>query len=127
MNAADPDNYADDELIKLDAACRIFFRGQLTKSSLRTEARKGNLDIIRIAGKDFVTKQGIKEMIEKCRENKNLHGSGSGQTPAPGSSRTGDKGSAQTALRQKLNALKKSSPNTSPQNTGQPAAVVRLR
>lgn len=33
----------DDELIALSKAAEIFFRGELTKSSLRTEARKGQL------------------------------------------------------------------------------------
>jgi hypothetical protein len=58
------------------------------KSSLRTEAAKGNLEIIQIANKDFVTRNGIKRMIEKCRKSEDRPGSGSGQTPARGSSKT---------------------------------------
>jgi hypothetical protein len=57
----------DDDLVTLAEACLLFFRGALSKSALRTEARKGNLEIIRIANKDFVTRNGVKTMIEKCR------------------------------------------------------------
>jgi hypothetical protein len=117
----------DDEPISLADACKLFFRGRLTKSSLRTEARKGNLEIIQIANKDFVTKNGIKRMIEKCRKNVAPQGSGSDQTPEHGSSRMEVSVSARTALKLKLEERKKSSRNTSPANTGHSAAVVPLR
>jgi hypothetical protein len=42
----------DNDLMTLTEACDLFFRGHLTKSSLRTEAARGNLEIIRIANKD---------------------------------------------------------------------------
>lgn len=61
-----PNDLADDDLMTLTEACDLFFRGHLTKSSLRTEAARGNLEIIRIANKDFVTRNGIRRMIEKC-------------------------------------------------------------
>ena len=35
-------------------------------ASLRTEARKGNLILLRIAGKDYVTSDAIKDMVAKC-------------------------------------------------------------
>jgi hypothetical protein len=57
----------DDDPIPLAEAAELFFRGHLTKSSLRREASKGNLEIIRIANKDFVTKRGIEQMIERCK------------------------------------------------------------
>lgn len=57
----------DDELVSLSKAAELFFRGALTKSSLRTEARKGNLEIVRIANKDFVTRNAIRRMIERCK------------------------------------------------------------
>lgn len=60
------DDIGDDEPIPLSKAAEIFFRGHITKSALRTEARKGNLDILRIANKDFVTRRAIQRMIEKC-------------------------------------------------------------
>src|SRR5271163_1257404 len=39
----------------------------LTASGLRTEARRGNLVISRVAGKDWVTKAEIERMFERCR------------------------------------------------------------
>ncbi len=63
-----PAEIGDDDPIPLAEACRIFLGGHLTKSSSRTEHRKGNLEIIRIANKDFVTRNGIKRMIEKCTD-----------------------------------------------------------
>lgn len=93
---ADPD---EDELISLADAVEIFFSGRLTKSSLRTEAAKGNLEIIRIANKDFVTRNGIRRMIERCRVK---------VTPTPEVSLPAAKTgvSAQEALRMRLNGPK---------------------
>ncbi len=56
----------DDTLVPLSMAGEIFFHGHLTKSALRTEAGRGNLKLVRIANKDFVTKAAIKEMVEQC-------------------------------------------------------------
>ncbi|WP_234841712.1 hypothetical protein [Sinorhizobium meliloti] len=61
------DHIGDDDPISLALAARLFFHGTLTKSSLRTEARKGNLEIIRIANKEFVTRNAIRQMIDRCR------------------------------------------------------------
>lgn len=57
----------DDDPIPLAEAAELFFRGHLTKSSLRREASRGNLEIFRIANKDFVTRRGIMQMIERCK------------------------------------------------------------
>lgn len=124
----------DDDPVKLDDACRLFFHGILTKSALRTEARNGNLEIIRIAGKDFVTRNGVKRMIEKCRKNESRQGSTSALTrtseqddPAKhGLSETGQPLSAQDALRQRLSKPKANSANTSPKNSSPSATVVQL-
>lgn len=56
----------DDDPVPLAKAAELFFQGNLTKSSLRTEAAKGNLEIIRIANRDFVTRRAIQKMIERC-------------------------------------------------------------
>lgn len=117
----------DDEPIPLAEAARVFFHGRLTKSSLRTEARKGNLEIIQIANKDFVTRSGVNRMIEKCRKNADRQGSGLDQTQEHGSSRMAPSASAQNALRIKLEQRKRNSPNTSPTSTGHSAEVVRLK
>jgi hypothetical protein len=117
----------DDDPIPLAKAAQLFFHGHLTKSSLRTEAAKGNLEIIQIANKDFVTRNGIKRMIEKCRKSEDRPGSGLDQTPAPGSSRTEPSVSPRTALKQMLEQRRRGSQNTSPPNTDRSAAVVPLR
>ena len=39
----------------------------MTRSGLRREARRGNLVIERIAGKDYVTMAAIQEMRQRCR------------------------------------------------------------
>jgi hypothetical protein len=57
----------DDDPVPLAQAAKVFLHGQLTKSSLRTEAAKGNLEILRIANKDFVTRNGIRNMLERCK------------------------------------------------------------
>lgn len=122
-----PNEIGDDELISLAEAAKVFFRGRLTKSSLQTEARKGNLEIIRIANKDFVTRNGINRMIEKCRGNAHRPDSGSGQTQEHGSSKMEPPASARNALNTILRQRKESSPNTSPPNTSRSAEVLRLR
>ncbi len=127
MSKPNPVDIGNDELVPLSKAGDLFFHGWLTKSSLRTEAKKGNLEIIRIAGRDFVTRSGINRMIEKCRRNENQQDFGSGPTPELGSSRTGTAGSAQNALKMMLQERKQGSRNTSQRNTSRSAEVVRLK
>ena len=57
-----PVEIGDSEPVTLAEACRLFFGGRIGPSALRTEARKGNLRILKIASKDFVTKKAIEEM-----------------------------------------------------------------
>jgi hypothetical protein len=58
----------DDTPLPLAEAVKLAFPGgKLTAGSLRTEARKGRLEIIKIAGKDHTTLRAIGEMIELCR------------------------------------------------------------
>jgi hypothetical protein len=124
MNATDID---DDQPISLAKAAKLFFDGALTKSSLRTEARKGNLEIFRIANKDFVTRRGIRRMLEKCRVEKSRPDCGSAKIPEPGSSRTEASVSPQDALRAMLKAQKKNSTPTSAKNGKQRATVLPLK
>jgi hypothetical protein len=119
----------DDDPVTLEEACKLFFRGRLTKSALRTEHRKGNLEFIRIANKDFVTHNGVKRMMEKCRKSESHQGSISDQTAdgRSGSSGMAKPISAQDALRIKLKTQVKSSRNTSRPSTSPSAEVVRLK
>ncbi|NTJ83626.1 hypothetical protein G6M50_38230 [Agrobacterium rhizogenes] len=117
----------DDEPVTLAEACDVFFGGRLTKSALRTEARKGNLEILQIANKDFVTRRSIERMKEKCLKKSDQPVSGSGQTPVPGSSKTVPNVSPRNAAKLKLKQLRESLPNTSTPPTGRSAAAVPLK
>jgi len=58
---------SDDQLMTLKEACDKVFSGAITPSSLRAEHKRGKLVIIRIGRTQFVTRGGIREMIEKCQ------------------------------------------------------------
>lgn len=115
----------DDTEITLKDACRIFFRDALKPASLRAEAKKGFLSIIRIGNKDFVTPAALREMrVRKCQENASPQGSISAKTKASGSSETDRSQYAQAAMRATAEALKKRSPRTSTRNSSQSSASV---
>lgn len=124
---AQPVDIGDDEPVTLAEACRLFFGGRISPSALRTEAAKGNLDIIQIARKDFVTRRAIEEMKERCRVNRARPASGSDQTLQLGSSKTAPSASAQDAVRLMLKRRKERSQNISPANTRHRAEVVPLK
>lgn len=63
----DPNSIGDHDPVRLSEACELFFAGRLKPSALRTEAAKGNLDMLMIAGKHFVTKAAIYDMLERCK------------------------------------------------------------
>lgn len=128
------DEIGEDEPVRLDVACRLFFGGAIKPTSLRTECAKGNLEIIQIARKDFVTKRGISAMKQKCRVQRSPLASGSevkptaAGTPARGgSSKTAPSVTAQDALRSKLSKRKDNSPNTSPRSTSPKGVVVPIK
>lgn len=121
------DTEHDDELpVTLAEACKRYFAGALTPSALRTEARKGNLEIIQIARKDFVTPAAIKRMIGKCRV-ESPRTSGSDQQPASGTSKTVKPASPQDALNTMLTGPTPPSKRTSQRNTSHQAQVVPIR
>jgi hypothetical protein len=121
------DTGLDDELpVPLKTACARYFAGALTPSALRTENRKGNLEIIRIAKKDFVTGAAIKRMILKCRVEQKPRDSGFGQTQEHGSSRTAPAVSPQNALSTMLNGPKPPCKRTSQPNTDHQDRVVPI-
>lgn len=107
-----------------DAAAHIDPSGTLTDTSLRTEARRGNLDLRRVAGKDFVTEADLQGMIERClhHESRLACGSESGQgDQTPISSSTGGSSTQQAAAQMTAKGLKKLSPTTSPESGKRPA------
>lgn len=120
------DSIRDDDLITLEMACELYFRGPITPNSLKTEHRRGNLTFYKFGGKVFTTPAAIREMKEKCRVQKSPQGSGSEKkkTAGSGSSSTGQNRSAQAALNQTLNKLKSDSGITKPKSTNQPTASI---
>ncbi len=117
----------DDEPVTLAEACRLFFGGRLKPSSLRTEAAKGNLDIMQIARKDFVTRRAIEEMKKRCLVSRSRPASGSAPTQEHGSSKTDPGVSAQDAVRMMLRQRRERSQTTSQANTKRHAEVVPLK
>lgn len=124
----------DDEPVTLAEACRLFFGGRLSPSALRTEAAKGNLDMIQIARKDFVTRRAVEEMKERCRKPASRPASGSAPKPTveasaarPGASKTAAGLSEQDILRIRLKKRLNSSKAISPKSISQSAEVVHLK
>ena len=59
----DPDAVGDDTLLRLNIAAALEFPdGSMSASGLRSEALRGRLRIWRIAGKDYTTRQALREM-----------------------------------------------------------------
>jgi hypothetical protein len=78
------------DLIRLTEAPQLpELRDLLTASGLRRQGKKGNLTIIEINNKHFVTRAHLKEMIERCRATSNqpIYGFARTVTTNPGSSR----------------------------------------
>jgi len=86
-------------------------------SALRTEARKGNLALIRVANKDWVTEAAIKEMERKCRSIASPPDCIS-KSPVAGSSLTGISSAARVAAENSCEKLKRLSRRTLPKTTG---------
>lgn len=105
------DNVGPDTPVRLSDIIPIAFPfGGMTVNGLRREARRGNLTVLRIAGKDFTTIAYIGEMMEKCRVAANQQDSGSvrpAETAAPfGSSSTGADSTALVAAKAIVERLK---------------------
>lgn len=121
----------EEEPVRLADAVRLFFpAGGMTLSALRTEARKGRLEVMRVAGKDWTTHRAIREMLDRCRVAKARPVSPSAPKltdEGSGSSETGSAISAQAALRIKLSKPPKDLRTTSGAASGRTRQnVVRL-
>lgn len=63
------ENVAPDAPLRLSTAARLAFPdGSMTASGLRREGKRGRLEIVRVAGKQYTSLEAIKRMIELCRE-----------------------------------------------------------
>lgn len=118
--------------MSLEAALRLCFEPDddaWTIATLRTEIKAGTLPYEIIAGKIAVTKSGIREMREKCRDRAKARASTSGGekgAPKSGSSETEQTSRAQDAALATAEALKKRSGNTSPKSTRRPKHTADL-
>src|SRR5438034_11435319 len=75
--------------LRLEVAARLHFPdGSISGRSLEREAAKGNLIVIRIAGKAFTTLSELTKMCEKCRSQPSQRDSTSAQ-PETTASRSG--------------------------------------
>jgi hypothetical protein len=110
-----------DAPLRLKRAAQLGFPdGGMTAAGLRREADKGNLDCMRIAGKDFTTLEAIARMMEKCRKEPKVRDSGcappTGTTNQFGSSATETNESALAAALMSARRLKGNSQTTSPKS-----------
>jgi hypothetical protein len=96
----------DEDPITLDDAIKLFPGARLTKSTLRAERDRGNLDIFRLGKRDYTTRKSMREMVRTCRENARHRVSTATQSGINGSSETDQASSAQAALKQTVTALK---------------------
>jgi hypothetical protein len=85
-------------LMTLKEACEKCFRGQITPATLRAEAGRGKLRIIRIGRRDFVTIADLQEMIELCRLPA-VARTDRAPTPTPAEDRKRSQQAVQAALR----------------------------
>jgi hypothetical protein len=107
----------DDNPITLDDAIKLFPGARLTKSTLRAERDKGNLDIFRLGKRDYTTRKSMREMVRTCRENARRRVSTSTEGGINGSSETDQVSSARAALNQTVTALKQGLPRISGKST----------
>jgi hypothetical protein len=127
--------------LRLEIAARLAFPdGSITASGLRKERNRGRLVTELIAGKEFTTLADIQRMRELCRSEAKAPASGQrsdartragrGANPA-GISSTESENLALASVLATADALQrkrnKSSPPTSPPNTGPAATVTVLR
>jgi hypothetical protein len=108
----------------------------LTAGALRAEARRGRLEIWRVAGKDWTSLAEVERMFRQCRVNPEAPGFGFGpaasasamgpSSKASGSSETEAVTSALDAARALAQKLKNSSPPISRPSTSPPGESASL-
>jgi hypothetical protein len=124
----DPNSIGDETLLRLAVAAALEFPdGSMRASGLRREAQHGRLRIWRIAGKDYTTKQALKEMRGQCVLS-NHHDSSCAapaKAAAPsGLSKTGSAKSAQALAKASAAKLRSRSRNTSSKIDNRSSATV---
>lgn len=108
----------------LSEACAVFFRGKITPATLRAEAKRGRLKLMRVGRAHFVTPAAMREMMTKCLDPQKVPDSTGTPPKEPGSSGTDRSLDALAAAKAIANELKKGSGRTSPKNSSPPSAKV---
>lgn len=100
--------------LRLTVAAKLMFPdGSMTVSGLRRERDKGNLIVMRIAGKEYTTLAALKGMMDKCRGPAKEPASTRPRATATGTSGTDRKSRARAALSQTKKALRERLQTTS--------------
>ncbi len=98
----------EDDPITLKEACELVFRGRIGVATLRAEAAKGRLALLRIGRQDFTTLRDMRELVELCRVEKPRRDSTWTPSARRGLSATARDSSAQAALENVLRRLRTS-------------------
>lgn len=107
----------DDEPIPLIDACRLFPQAKLKVWTLRAAAANGRLEIFRLGRRDYTTPKSMRDWVRKCQDDARRHVSTSTEAETSGLSETDQASSAQAALSQTVEKLKKSLLPISEKNT----------
>lgn len=109
---------ADDDPVTLKEACEIVFRGTITPSTLRAEAKRAKIAIAKIGKRYFTTLREARELYDRCRVAPEAHISISTPGVGSGSSETDNALSARAAANATVEMLKGLSKHTSGGSTG---------
>lgn len=112
-------------LLTLKEACTHLAGDKITPATLRAEAARGKLDIVRLGRRDFVTVEALEQMVSACHVEQKAPVSISIPRASNGLSETDRVSSAQAALNQTIARLKSGSRNTLDRNTNRSAARRR--
>jgi hypothetical protein len=97
----------DDDPITLREACKLFPLAHLTVSTLRAEFRRDRLLIFPIGKRDYTTMREMREMVRRCQTEGNRRRRSSSTLREFNGSSTERLASAQAALSQTVQVLKK--------------------
>jgi hypothetical protein len=98
---------AEDDPITLAEACKLFPYAKLTVSTLRAEADRERLEIFGMGKRDYTTLRSMREMVRKCQEGDHRRRRRRSTSREVNGSSTERLTSAQAALSQTVQALKK--------------------
>ena len=117
----------EDAPLSLQEACEVYFRGAISPASLRAEARRGHLVIMRIGRRDFVTLSAIREMMQRCRVGQRGPGSGTIPSSVSGIYETERRSAARVAALKSAEEQKERFRRTSRKNMSPRAQVIPLK